>query len=717
MTTPLADRTLTRLRALAAELAPFPGRGQFALRLTLASAIAIIIGETLQIPYTVMALVAIFFTVQANVAMTRVIFAALTIADTIAVVLLVILLNFTYDYPLLRIVTSAVLFFSFMFCVRVSKAGAILLGPALVILYAQSFADLTGQAEYLVKQVLWSIAAITYGSVIALLVNTLFPSANPLRQLRDETHRQLGRAIERLRRLAAGELAAAPLSVQALQRQSTTLQNLIPFASMGNAKDATARLYLQSCVAAVSHVERVCNTLPATLPDSSPALRSALQGLQEALLALDAAITHGTPFQLAWAPAPQERAALQTLSQAEDLYHTLQALGHFDNAGVTEREPAPVKEPLVAPDALTNPAYVRFALKVLICGLSGYFVFNVLQWPGIHTILITSGMVALPGLGTSVRQMTLRFYGALAGSLCALLVFLLVMPRIDTIFGLLLAMIPVIGLGAWVAAGSERLAYIGTQGAATFSLALLEHFGPSTDLTEIRDRMVGIMLGVGICWLVYSFLWPESEGGNARSKLASLMQAIAALVRAPVRRNDPMAQLAYDRQNMLCWSTLNDCTMQVERVRYERQFRRGALAKLVEQADTLLAASRDLLVAQDLVRAQTLASGLPDGRPNVGAAIATDAAVERLKDETANLIELYAQRIAQHGEPPLREQAQLSTQARQTVEPAAAALVAHMQRLALHAAALPGWDTNDANPTETDGLRTETRNTPKRITK
>ncbi|MFD1557362.1 FUSC family protein [Paraburkholderia silviterrae] len=707
MNAPLAERLKNSLRWLAGELAPFPGRGQFALRLTLASAIAIVIGETFQIPSMVMSLVAIFFTVQANVVLTRVIFIALTLADLIAVPLYIWLLNFTYDYPVLRIVVSSVLFFSFMFCVRVSKAGGVLLGPALVILYAQSFADLTGQAEYLVRQVLWAVLAITYGSVIALVVNSLFASANPLRQLQAEVHRQLARASERLRQLAAGEAVEPSLSGEALQQQCATLQGFATFANMANAKDYAGQQYLQCCVAAVSHAQHVCNALPQALPGASPALRRALGRLHEQLLALDEAIAAHEPFHLTWVPDEEERASLPALAQAEDLYRTVQAVDQFDSAAVPGQPPA--KEPLLAPDAFTNPAYVRFALKILISGLIGYFVFNVLQWPGIHTILITSGMVALPGLGTSVRQMSLRFYGALLGSLSALLVFIFVMPYIDTIVGLLLTMVPVIAAGAWLTAGSERLAYLGTQGAATFALALLENFGPSTDLTEIRDRMVGIILGVGICWLVYAFIWPESEGSATRAKLAALTRSLAALVRAPVGKDDPALQMAYAKQHMQCWSALNDCNLELERVRYEPQFKHGALAQLAAQAERMLGVSRDLLVTQDHVHSRALAAADPAYPAHPAASSPALAAAARLHDETAALLELYAERVDKRGAPPLAEQEQLRALAQQTTGAAGMPMLADLQRLALQAAELPGWDAgNDAAPAAANDLAAPT---------
>ncbi|WP_052409476.1 FUSC family protein [Paraburkholderia oxyphila] len=694
MNEPIAQRLANRWDWLARELAPFPGRGQFALRVTLACVISIVISETFQVPQTAMSLVAVLFTAQANITMTRVISVALAVANLIAIGFYVVVLQFTFDYPLLRIVCSSIIFFACMFCVRISKAFYVLLGPALVLLYAQSFVDMTGQADYLVRQLLWAALAITYGSVIMLLVNSLFSSTHPERQLRAEVHRQLERAAERLRRLVANEPAPPALSPQALQQQVASLQSLLDFADMARPKDRAGNVYLQACVAAVSRAQHICNTLPGELAAASPALRSALGRLQAQLPALEAAVAGEAAFRLTWAPDTDERAALAALRPANDLYCTLEAISHFDAAAMPDQ--AAAKPPLLPPDTFTNPAYVRFALKVLISGLLGYFVYNSVQWAGIHTILITSALVAMPGLGTSVRQMTLRLYGALFGSLAALLVFLIVMPRIDTIVGLLLATMPVMALGAWVAAGSERMAYMGIQGAATAALALFEHFGPSTDLTEIRDRMVGILLGVCICWVVYALIWPDSEHDATRSKLAALLRSLAQLVRAPLRQDEPAQQIVYAQRQMQCWSSLNECDMDLERVRFEPQFKHGAMAQLATQADALLAVVREMLVEQDRIRGQ--ASGTPIAAPGAGVALASAAT---LRDETAALIEHYAARVAQGGEPPSAGQAELRAHAGRIAPADAPPVVAHVQRLACLAADLPGWTRPAA---ETDSV-------------
>ena len=188
---------------------------------------------------------------------------------------------------------------------------------------------------------------------------------------------------------------------------------------------------------------------------------------------------------------------------------------------------------MVAPDAWTNPAYMRFSLKTLLAVLVCYVFYNAVDWQGVHTIMLTCLIVALPSLGASTQRALLRLAGAAIGSALALFMVVFVIPHLDDIVGLLLITLPVVALGAWIAAGSERIGYAGIQVMFTFSLALLEQFGPTTNLTEIRDRMVGILLGVGVATFVQMSFWREGEGDVLRQKLATMLRAIAAQLRAP----------------------------------------------------------------------------------------------------------------------------------------------------------------------------------------
>ena len=105
-----------------------------------------------------------------------------------------------------------------------------------------------------------------------------------------------------------------------------------------------------------------------------------------------------------------------------------------------------------------------------------------------------------------------------------------VIPRFETLGMYLLIVFCVHGLAAWVAFGSERISYIGLQIALAFDLGVLQDYAPPTAIDPIRDRFIGIILGILIISTVFSLVWPEDARSIARQKLAASLQAIARLL-------------------------------------------------------------------------------------------------------------------------------------------------------------------------------------------
>ena len=131
---------------------------------------------------------------------------------------------------------------------------------------------------------------------------------------------------------------------------------------------------------------------------------------------------------------------------------------------------------------------------------------------------------------------------ALLASLLALLLIVFVQPRTDSLTGLLAMSLPVLALAAWIAAGSERIAYAGIQIGFTFALAFLSWFAPLTNLTELRDRVLGILLGVLVSSIVHLYLWPDSEAPQLKTRLAALYRRLADCLAAP-KEAVPLAPL------------------------------------------------------------------------------------------------------------------------------------------------------------------------------
>jgi multidrug resistance protein MdtO len=106
-----------------------------------------------------------------------------------------------------------------------------------------------------------------------------------------------------------------------------------------------------------------------------------------------------------------------------------------------------------------------------------------------------------------------------------------VLPSLTDI-GQLAFLIAVVSAGcAWVATSSERLSYAGMQIAFAFFLGVLQGYAPANDLTVLRDRVAGILLGNIVVTIVFSTVWPESASTRLRAALADVFRSIGALLR------------------------------------------------------------------------------------------------------------------------------------------------------------------------------------------
>lgn len=148
---------------------------------------------------------------------------------------------------------------------------------------------------------------------------------------------------------------------------------------------------------------------------------------------------------------------------------------------------------------------MKFALGVMIC----FFLVQAFQWPGIDTAILTCVIVAQSSMGADYRKSAMRIMGASLGGLLAYVFIIVLEPALDTIAGFLLAIAPVCWLSAWVGSGSPRIAYIGTQIGYSFAHAVLSGYGPITDLAIVRDRVLGILLGITVMGVINYLLWPQ----------------------------------------------------------------------------------------------------------------------------------------------------------------------------------------------------------------
>jgi multidrug resistance protein MdtO len=663
------------------ELAPYPGRLNVMLRCILTSAIVIVASMTLEVPELALSLLVVFFVTQSNVVLTRLVGILFIVGSTFAIGLSILLLKFTFDYPLLRIVIASLLFFGSVYLMRVLKIGVVFFIVAIVVIYVQSFVDQTDQADLLIRAVLWVWIAVNYPIALTLVVNTLLLPAEPQLQLKAEIHRQLTALETRLTQLIDDTTHTEPITLAAVQQGALTLQKLLRFATMRDAFYREHQALELACIATVSRLYRAARELPPARPGATSAHLAMLRELRVNCRALDESVMSGEPYRYASTATPEERAAADTIPAAGELQRALHAFADLAAGGAEPGKP-PASEPMVATDAWTNPAYARFSLKTLLAVLVCYVFYNAADWQGVHTIMLTCLIVALPSLGASTQRALLRVGGAAVGSVLALFMVVFVVPHLDDIVGLLLMTVPVVALGAWISAGSERIGYAGLQVMFTFSLAVLGEFGPSSNLTEIRDRMVGIVLGIGVATFVQMSFWREGEGDVLRQKLATMLRAIAAQLGPPPAGAVPRDELPYAQRQLQAWAALADCEATLSRVALEPDWQEVEQAQLTLRAQTVLAQGREVMLAGDALRSRLTALAGSSSPQAVDAALAT-------QEQACAELKRYADELAANP-PDARTPRRIGITAR-TVEPVDGGLIAAADELSRQIAGLPDW--------------------------
>ena len=178
-------------RFVVAELATFPGRGNALLRNLVACTLVIILSMSLEVPLLALSLIMVFFVSQTNVVLTRMAGILFIVSATLAIGIAILLLKFTYGYPLLRIVCASVVFLVSMFGMRATRLGPLFFVVAIVTIYVQSLVDLVAQPELLLRGCLWVWMAVVYPTLVTLLVNTLLLPQEPQQLLREAMQRQL----------------------------------------------------------------------------------------------------------------------------------------------------------------------------------------------------------------------------------------------------------------------------------------------------------------------------------------------------------------------------------------------------------------------------------------------------------------------------------------------------------------------------------------------
>jgi multidrug resistance protein MdtO len=529
---------------LRCELRPTPGRFGDSVRVVVVVLIVVAISETFRIPDIALSAFIVLLLSGREAASTVRTALISGIAAVLAVFVTIAVFMLSLSEPGFRIPLMVVTTFGAMFLSRASPLGSVFFVAGFIIAYGLTLGDqvlglalqpaTAGNApqfelpeiffvppsDALVRFLLWLTLAVAVPVAVVIAAN-LLTGRDPARLLRHALAERLATAA----RFCAGERGAErQLEAQTFEGTARLhkLYDLTGFLRRGQGRpvwgasliDDISRLGLLL----LSWLRVEGGQRNHLVPAAGACLR-AEQPLQ------DGEAPSGEPVTITAIGAARPLAdAISYILRA--IRETL--AGTAADSGAHGAGAAPQR--LMAFDAFTNPEYVRFALKVTLAVMVCYFVMNMTNWPGIHTCVITAYFVAPGTVGETLHKATLRFVGCLIGAGLGLGAILLLMPLMTDLGQLLLLLAPVTLLAAWVAYGSERIAYAGLQIGLAFYLVVLQGYGPTISMYTARDRTIGILFGNLVIFAIFTTIWPVSVTNVVRTNLARALEQLATLV-------------------------------------------------------------------------------------------------------------------------------------------------------------------------------------------
>ncbi|MFT8370013.1 MAG: FUSC family protein [Acetobacter sp.] len=504
--------------------APLPGRGSHSLRMAAACTMVVLIGEIWQIPDVAVPALCTMALWQKDRTTNILAGVAVNLLIVAILALLFVLIHLTLDHPFGQVVAIMLLSFCFFFLGSASKLKPVAYLLGLIVVFALVVADLVPIGEIATRALLYAdLFILVPGAVMIVCGPLICPS--PATLMMREIAARLRLCATLLEQPDSDHLDYARAT---LREGAGGMLRLLKMAKLEKVlhKDPLA------------HLEQSAYSSVAALALAHAAFRDGEkqpENMEFSQILRDMAeiFSHnGYPQDIPHLNAPDHAPALAQLANV---------LHGFTDPPSPSAQTVPSPEPksgFFTPDAFSNPEHVRFAVKGTAAVMISYFIFTILNWPGIHTCIITCFIVALPTVGEMTTKLRLRISGALVGGAIGIASIIFVMPHLYNIAAFLLLIFVVSLFASWVKNGDERIAYAGFQIGLAFFLSDLKGYGPTTDMTTARDRIIGILLGNFITYAVFVTFWPSS----AYAPIARHFRTLLDVLKKQITITDPTEQ-------------------------------------------------------------------------------------------------------------------------------------------------------------------------------
>jgi multidrug resistance protein MdtO len=534
---PAADNPLAWLwRWLRDELSPYPGRTLLVARMVIAATLVMTVCMTFRIPYAFLGAIYALIVSRENRRATLQSAGTIFLFTGIGAAYVLISMAFVVSLPFLHFLwVIGSLFLAFYAISTITNYGAASTF-AIMISVGVPIWDRHVSAETNVEDTLWLCLAASIGVVFTASVELAFVRQRPGDEI----------LLPLTERLSAVE---GVLSCYAEGRapDAATEQKIVRLAMLGTSllrrilrrSDVLLPQYsaaIGSVAALIGRLVDLAATLSPLSFEYSADDRRRFRNLASILARIHNDLMNREIPAPAKFTAETDAAGAPLLGEMERTV-TLMTEMFTGTRSAQEYVPSPdhLEQPtLLSRDAFVNPDHLRFALKGCLAASSCYVLYNALAWPGISTAVTTCLLTALSTVGSSHQKQVLRIAGAIVGGfVVGMGSQIFILPYVDSITGFLVLFSIVTAVASWFMTSSPRLSYFGVQVALAFYLIHLQEFTIQTSLSIARDRVVGVLLGLMIMWLVFDQLWGTRAGVEMKRTFILNLRFVAQFARQP----------------------------------------------------------------------------------------------------------------------------------------------------------------------------------------
>jgi multidrug resistance protein MdtO len=517
-----------RTSALMADLlAPSPERLARSLEISIACMLVVLISMTFEIPDPATSTYLIFFAAKEDAGRNIVMSIVLIVVVTIVVALAFGLALLSLNSPEGRILIIAAVAFVAFFLGTASKLEPLASTMGLIIAYALDLFGSSPFGEVTTRGLLYAWLFVATPMAVFLAYNVFFGRRPDIliSQTVAERLKTASRVLRRRNDMTTEQLEKSLQGGNAELLEMLKMVGLLRFRSSDSVGRLRALIVLSyNLVMTVSAAE--------SEDDAGMMVTDVVLRIEKLTTAVE---RMRPPSHLSLHEHGSERPA--AVRGFEDQIVTLVAsmenvvFGGIVPEVVPHAVPIERKSGFFAADAFSNPDHVRFAAKGATAVMVCYLTFTLLDWPGIHTAMLTCFIVGLTTIGETLQKLSLRIVGCCAGAALGTLSIVYILPHTTSISSLLLLIGLVTLPTAWIAVGKPTVSYIGFQVAFALYLCILQGDAPKFDLTIARDRTIGILFGNIVIYLIFTRVFPVSMLGRLRLQLADLVGRVGALLK------------------------------------------------------------------------------------------------------------------------------------------------------------------------------------------